>query len=174
MCKGTEAWGSMGAWEMCLKHRMQEEKITEKEVGSMLWETWNPIVCCHLPCYHPRRSLIFISPITYSSEKQQGQGHRVEGWEPTRPWKKKGGKTSIAQESWDEVGVHSPPAPRFRGLKTECGTFGRRSEEIIPAEMGQGLGTLCMRINSHLRDVGLKRVEGPAWDPEREKLICFF
>lgn len=49
------------------------------------------------PCCHPKRSLVFISSFTHSSEKQQGQEHRMEEWEPIRPFKSKRGKTSIAK-----------------------------------------------------------------------------
>lgn len=171
MCKGTKAWDSMGVWEMYLKQKRKslspKKEIPEKEFGSMLWDL-EFLDLLSSPCCHPWGSFFssLLSLTPQRSIEDKGTVWRY-GNQPGHSIKKEV-KPVLKRKTEMRLLWLDSSFPRF-SHKTECGTFGRRSEEITPAEMRQGLGTLCVRNNSHLRDVGIKRIEAPAWDPERKK-----
>lgn len=59
------------AWSLGCK-----KEITEKEVGSVLWETWNPMVCCHPPVATQQEawfsSLLLFTPQRSNKDKDIG------------------------------------------------------------------------------------------------------
>lgn len=59
----------MDAGEMCLKQRMEEEKSLRRKLGPCYERLGTP-------WFHPRGSLIFISPVTQRSNKDKGTGWR--------------------------------------------------------------------------------------------------
>lgn len=117
-----------------------KREITEEEVGSTLWETRNPMVCCH-PHIATQEEASFPSPPSLTpqrSNKDKGTGWR-NGNQPGHS-RKEGVKPALPGKA--EVKLVLVFLPEVQESE-DCmwGLWKEEWREMGPAEMGWGLGT---------------------------------